>query len=48
MDPPTFHALAEILQNDENEQLYGRKPIEFKKRLAMTLTFVGTQLPSYQ
>ena len=48
MDPPTFHALGEILQNDENEKLHGRKPIDFKKRLAMTLTFLGTQMPSFQ
>ena len=47
MNPATFHTLSEVLQNDENEKLMGRKPILFKKWLAMVLTFLGTQLPSY-
>ena len=48
MDPPTFHALADIFRNDENENLIVCKPLDFKKRLAVTLMFLGTQLPSYQ
>ena len=48
MDRCTFENLAEILKFDEQDNLFGRKPMDFNKRLAMTLTFMGTQIPSFQ
>ena len=48
MERSTFEELAAILKFDENENLVRCKPIEFNKRLAMTLSFLGTQMPSFQ
>ena len=44
----TFHEFADILTMDENLFPLRGKPIKFKKHLAMTLTYLGTQLPPYQ
>ena len=44
----TFEQLSEVLMMDEDIFVHGRHPMDFKKRLAMTLTFLGTTLPSYQ
>ena len=36
INPDTFHQLADILIMGEDIFTYGRKPMDFKKRLAMT------------
>ena len=48
MDPPTFAAMSEILQIEEPIQMMGKKTMNFIKQFAMTLTFLRTQMPSYQ
>ena len=48
INPDTFHQLADILVMDEDIFTNGRKPMDFKKRLAMTLAFLGSTIPSYQ
>lgn len=47
MNPNTFEDLVLYLIDDDHIHFNGRRPIEFRKRLAMTCTFLGTSLPSF-
>lgn len=47
MNPSTFDDLVQFLIDEDRPHYTGRKPIDFRKRLAMTLVFCGCSLPTY-
>ena len=48
INPETFEQLADALEDEDYVRSSGRRLIQFQKRLAMLLAYLGSHSPSFQ